>query len=312
MYNDHRDYLQHARAHKYILKIGKGINARYFYTQQEINAFRNKGQRNSENKSRPDDRPPQYPTLKMPTLKRSGTTTQKKYRPDDRIPSYPNTGQNVRKAGSALKKAGIKAGNKVAKKARKEAPKIRDRVAKKAGEAVDRKIDNYARLGKQLKVANAQRKKAQSLKLAKEATAKRKALKAKKNKDARARRKAFVNRNNSALYNARTARTRQEVEAFRNSAGFSPSLALATLGRGRAVIRSTKRSLNNLERKTRPTRKKIARTVKREVGELQRDATRFTKKAKRNIKKSIGTAKRKKAARKRKVKKIVNSVLRRD
>lgn len=41
--NDYRDYLQHeGRAHKYILKIGKGAQARYFYTQQEIEAFRNK------------------------------------------------------------------------------------------------------------------------------------------------------------------------------------------------------------------------------------------------------------------------------
>lgn len=43
--NDYRDYLEHAgnwTSHKYILKIGKGAAARYFYTQEEINAFRQK------------------------------------------------------------------------------------------------------------------------------------------------------------------------------------------------------------------------------------------------------------------------------
>lgn len=37
--NDYRDYLEHARTHKYLMKIGKGAKARYFYTREQIENY---------------------------------------------------------------------------------------------------------------------------------------------------------------------------------------------------------------------------------------------------------------------------------
>ena len=42
-------WLRRGQAHKYILKIGEGLKARYFYTQPEVDAYMNRGKQKAQN-----------------------------------------------------------------------------------------------------------------------------------------------------------------------------------------------------------------------------------------------------------------------
>ena len=95
------------RAHKYLMKIGEGAKARYLYTQEEVRAYMQGGQKRNPNIKRPEDfeiraRRPDSAPNKMQQTKSSGIKRPEDFEIRARRPENVSS-KTAEKTGQAVK-----------------------------------------------------------------------------------------------------------------------------------------------------------------------------------------------------------------